>query len=99
VLPKMVDEETYMRHWEAIDHILFLAEQRGAARNPSRQSNGLENNNARGVAQSTAVLTCLVDGCEERAFGLNLYCPKHRRRYQRHGDPATVLKRGRKAKS
>jgi len=65
----------------------------------ARQSSTPQTNYASGVAQSKAVLTCLVDGCEARAFGLNLYCPKHRRRYQRHGDPATVLKRGRKAKA
>lgn len=46
--------------------------------------------------KGTAGLQCLVDGCEKRAFGLHLYCPKHRLRYQRHGDPTITQRRGRK---
>lgn len=39
---------------------------------------------------------CAVAECENRAYGLNLYCPMHRLRYQRHGDPNVRLPRGRK---
>ena len=52
--------------------------------------------NLPGLAQFGAARLCEVDGCEERAYGLNLYCPLHRRRFQRHGDPTMRLTRGRK---
>lgn len=48
------------------------------------------------LAQSTGHFTCIVEGCDKRAYGLNLYCPTHRRRAQRHGDPTIVGRRGRK---
>lgn len=43
-------------------------------------------------------LVCLADGCENRVYGLKLYCPKHLLRIKRHGDPTITLKRGRKSK-
>lgn len=56
----------------------------------------LSRRNVPGLAQSGGARICVVELCENRAYGLNLYCPLHRRRFQRHGDPTVALKRGRK---
>lgn len=56
----------------------------------------LARRNSSGLTQSLTGHVCAVEGCEKRAYGLNLYCPMHRLRYQRHGDPTVELKRGRK---
>lgn len=34
--------------------------------------------------------------CDKRTYAGSAYCPTHIRRFQRHGDPNIVLKRGRK---
>lgn len=39
---------------------------------------------------------CGAQGCTNRAYGNNSYCQRCTRRFQRHGDPNIVLKRGRK---
>jgi hypothetical protein len=39
---------------------------------------------------------CDFPGCRSIRSGQTRYCKLHRMRYERHGDPAVVLQRGRK---
>lgn len=45
---------------------------------------------------AVSAMLCAVDGCGQPATGEHHYCKLHQMRYQRHGDPAIVQKRGRK---
>ena len=58
-------------------------------------SNGIGRKSVRG-AHTIVAVSCGVDGCDEPATGDHPYCKLHQMRYERHGDPTIVLKRGRK---
>jgi hypothetical protein len=50
------------------------------------------------VRASHRILACVAGGCDAPTTGQSPYCKKHDMRFKRHGDPAIVVKPGRKKK-